>query len=227
MNKVCTNFAFQPVFTGDNKVFAFEALVRPVDTSVEDYLNNNSKYSVEKNTFFNGINNFLWFGQFDSHLLLNSFPNMGMKEGDYERLENIYDKNILSKLIIEILEPDYGKLSLDHLYLKKKYAQKWGAALAVDDFLPSKENYFNIRIIEPDYLKIDRNIISNINKDIDKQKLLFSLIDFVNDMSKKPTLLAEGIETKEEYEYLKKLGCIDLFQGFFLSKPILQEKKCF
>ncbi len=36
-------------------------------------------------------------------------------------------------------------------------------------------------------------------------------------------VVAEGVETKQQYEYLKQLGC-DIIQGYYFDKPLIQEE---
>ena len=64
--------------------------------------------------------------------------------------------------------------------------------------------------------EIDRTLISNIDKDKDKQLYIKKLIDDMH--NKLIVVLAEGVETKEEYDYLKGIG-VDFYQGYYLGKP--------
>ena len=73
-----------------------------------------------------------------------------------------------------------------------------------------------INFYNPDIVKIDRALISNIHTNVTNQK---ALIDICNYLEKKGIIiLAEGVETQEEYDYLKNYP-IKLMQGFFLVKP--------
>ena len=73
-----------------------------------------------------------------------------------------------------------------------------------------------IKFYNPDIVKIDRALISNIHKNVTNQK---ALIDICNYLEKKGIIiLAEGVETQEEYDYLKKYP-IKLMQGYFFGKP--------
>ena len=68
-----------------------------------------------------------------------------------------------------------------------------------------------------DIIKIDREFIKQINFK-DKSK---NIVEYIILIAKKLKLktVAEGVEKKEEVEYLKELGC-DLIQGYYYFKPL-------
>lgn len=75
----------------------------------------------------------------------------------------------------------------------------------------------------PNYVKIDRLLISDINEDDKKQHFVKSMIDFAH--ANGFMALAEGVETAAELKVVVQMG-IDLLQGYYLGRPtfdILQE----
>ena len=81
---------------------------------------------------------------------------------------------------------------------------------------PERKRRQIVAYYEPNMIKIDRSLISNIDNDKKKQN---RLLDLVNDMHDKViVVLAEGIETKEEYDFLYNAG-VDFFQGYYLGRP--------
>ena len=91
-----------------------------------------------------------------------------------------------------------------------------GYKIAIDD---TGSGYSGLRTIaetRPNFIKIDMELIRNIDKDSLKQAMLKALHDF--SLSTGSKIIAEGIETKEELATLIKLG-IPYGQGFFLQKP--------
>ena len=61
-----------------------------------------------------------------------------------------------------------------------------------------------------------RSLISDIDKDSEKQ---LKCKEYIEDFHKRNiTVLAEGVETKEEYDFLVENG-IDLLQGYYLARP--------
>ena len=73
-----------------------------------------------------------------------------------------------------------------------------------------------VDIMKPHIVKIDRELISDIDHIPEKQGNVKSLVG--NFHSKNILVVAEGIERKEEFDFLKALG-VDLFQGFYLARP--------
>ena len=68
-----------------------------------------------------------------------------------------------------------------------------------------------------DEIKIDRSFIRNINTKESDKALVEAIILMANKL--KLRVVVEGIETKEQLEYLQTIGC-DNFQGYYFSKPI-------
>ena len=70
--------------------------------------------------------------------------------------------------------------------------------------------------IRPDIIKVDRNIIENIDKDPMKQSIYKALRTICVDNNIK--ILAEGVETPYELEKVKEIG-VDYAQGYYFAKP--------
>lgn len=88
--------------------------------------------------------------------------------------------------------------------------------IAIDDFGNGYAGMNRICALEPEYIKIDMEIVRGIDKDNLKKSLVESMIQFCkkNDIY----LIAEGIETREEMLALIKLG-VPYGQGYFLLRP--------
>jgi EAL domain-containing protein (putative c-di-GMP-specific phosphodiesterase class I) len=88
--------------------------------------------------------------------------------------------------------------------------------LAADDFGTGLNNLELIEFMSPDIVKLDREVISGIDHIIEKQENVKNLVQVFH--SKDIMVVAEGIEEKEEFEYLLGLG-VDLYQGYYLARP--------
>jgi EAL domain-containing protein (putative c-di-GMP-specific phosphodiesterase class I) len=73
-----------------------------------------------------------------------------------------------------------------------------------------------IDVMQPDIVKLDRELISGIDHDPEKQNNVKRIVFELH--SKDMLVVAEGVEEKEEFDYLLGLG-VDLFQGFYLARP--------
>lgn len=92
-----------------------------------------------------------------------------------------------------------------------------GFKILMDDFGTGFSSLGQLDLFELDKLKIDKIFIDDIVNVTKRQNLVRSIISMGKSLNL--TVVAEGIETKEQFYYLKDLGC-DLGQGYYFSKPL-------
>ncbi|GAX88870.1 GGDEF domain-containing protein [Effusibacillus lacus] len=97
-----------------------------------------------------------------------------------------------------------------------EYYRKQGYRIAIDDAGAGYSSLQAIAELRPDYIKIDRSIISDIDRDKIKEILLDTLIDFARKIN--CHIIAEGIETNEELTKVIRLGA-HFGQGYLLGRP--------
>lgn len=88
--------------------------------------------------------------------------------------------------------------------------------IAIDDFGNGHAGIARVCALEPQYIKIDMQIVRDIDKDNMKKALVESMIQFCEKAG--IHLIAEGIETEEELKTLIKLG-VHYGQGYYILKP--------
>lgn len=120
-----------------------------------------------------------------------------------------------SQIVFEVVETEQVK---DQAHLKKilEYYRSKGFKIALDDV---GEGYSSLNMLielQPDIIKIDRNIIDSIDKNELKQSVYKALYNLTREHD--ITILAEGIETQEELATIKNIG-VDLAQGYYFAKP--------
>lgn len=93
-----------------------------------------------------------------------------------------------------------------------------GIGLAIDDFGSGYAGLSLLTRFQPDKIKIDREIVSDIHLSGPKQAIVRSIISCCTDLE--ITLVAEGIEKMEEWCWLESAG-IRRFQGFLFARPQL------
>ncbi|MCF8045313.1 MAG: EAL and GGDEF domain-containing protein [Desulfarculaceae bacterium] len=91
-----------------------------------------------------------------------------------------------------------------------------GFKIAVDDCGTGFSGLQLIYYTEPDYIKIDRFFIRNMENDPKKRLVVSTIVNFAHFMGS--LVLAEGVETREEYTQCKEIGC-DMMQGYFIQRP--------
>ena len=97
-----------------------------------------------------------------------------------------------------------------------QHYREQGYEVALDDLGAGYSGLNRLQHIQPEYVKIDYELIHNIHKDKSKKSLVRMLVRHCNEMEY--SLIAEGIETEEELQCLVEIG-VRYGQGFFLGKP--------
>jgi len=92
-----------------------------------------------------------------------------------------------------------------------------GFKLAIDDFGTGYSSLSYLKQFPADTLKIDRAFISDINSDENDVSIVNAIIGLGHTFGL--TVVAEGVETFEQYEHLRRQSC-DVIQGYFYCKPL-------
>jgi diguanylate cyclase (GGDEF)-like protein/PAS domain S-box-containing protein len=95
-----------------------------------------------------------------------------------------------------------------------------GVRLAIDDFGTGYSSLAQIKHFPVDTLKVDRSFVRNIPKDAEDKAITEAIIAMGKTLSL--TVVAEGVETIEQMNFLKDHSC-DEMQGYYFSKPIVPE----
>ncbi len=121
-----------------------------------------------------------------------------------------------SSLELEITE---GVLMSGHAYIDEALASlsKLGIILSMDDFGTGYSSLSYLRTYPFNVLKIDRCFVGGITNDHADKELVNATISMSHALGL--SVVAEGVETRQQYKMLQKLGC-DIAQGYLFSKPI-------
>lgn len=216
-------YAFQPIISAKTgEVFAYESLMRPSLPSLKSPLEvlelatlQNRLRDIEKLTWLNSLDfyakNQEKFG--NAKIFINSIPNQLLDPSELDYIDTVYGK-IFPNVVLEVIESEKGEEEI--IKGKRERIQKMGGLIALDDFGSGYSNSLALLTITPDLIKMDMDLIRNIDIDIDKQALVQNTIAYANERDIK--IVAEGIETEDELRTVIKLG-VDYLQGYFLCKP--------
>jgi diguanylate cyclase (GGDEF)-like protein len=125
-----------------------------------------------------------------------------------------------TSLLLEITESAAMRdpvLAARHMQL----LQVSGVRFAIDDFGTGYSSLSHLSRLPFDELKIDRSLLAHAHERKDDATIVASTVELAHSMNLR--VVAEGVETAESWNLLKKLGC-DLAQGYLVSPPIAPEK---
>lgn len=186
--------ARQPIFDRNHEVYAYELLYRD---SEQNYFSGNVASDVAT-----------------SILLMNSFMNFGINNlvGDHKAFLN-FEKALVMNDIPQLLSSHNVVIELledvvpDTPFMRKiQELKEKGYTIAIDDFV---EGYAFENLVEQcEIIKVE--FLGQSRASIEKICRYWK--------PKGKILLAEKVETREDYEWAKSIG-FDLFQGYFFSKP--------
>lgn len=120
------------------------------------------------------------------------------------------------KIVFEVVETE--KVD-DYNHLKKilNYYKNKGFQTALDDVGSGFSTLEVYNLLNTDFIKIDKSIIRHIQDSESNQNFFHKLMTLKSQHG--VTVLAEGVETKEEADFLTRHG-IDLMQGYYFGKPV-------
>lgn len=118
-------------------------------------------------------------------------------------------------LVFEVVETE-KITNVEHLKSILDTYKTSGMKVALDDVGAGYSTLEMLSLLKPDYLKIDRSYIQNCHEDLTSQDFLFQVMRRASNLGIK--VLAEGIETRNEWNWLRELG-VDYGQGYFIGKP--------
>lgn len=216
-------FAYQPIVdvkTGD--IFAYEALMRPLLDNFKSPLEILTVASAQSK--LGQLERLVVFTAFQAirdhaeelgerKLFINSIPSQSLSDDDLMVLKREYGR-YFDRAVVEITEAE--KEAPENMKNKIAFVRENGILLALDDFGSGYSNEVRILSMNPHIVKVDIELVSHIDTNADKQKLVSNLISFCR--PKGIRLVAEGVERSEELAALIWLG-IDFVQGFYTARP--------
>ncbi|WP_261851302.1 putative bifunctional diguanylate cyclase/phosphodiesterase [Clostridium folliculivorans] len=135
-----------------------------------------------------------------------------------DRLEAILKKyDIKPELFeVEITETIQIESSIN-IQETLKELKKLGVSIAIDDFGTGYSSLYYLKNIPADRIKIAKELIDNVESDFYSKAIIQMVISVAKMKGNK--VIAEGVETKEQWECLQKLDC-DEIQGYYFAKPM-------
>ena len=143
-------------------------------------------------------------------------PNLGENILDITKEFNI-DPGLIK---IEITESAYNDNTYDLLTAMSEFKQI-GFQVLMDDFGSGYSSLNMLKDVPVDVLKIDMKFMEDLDSSERACNILFSIIQMAKRL--RMGIVAEGVETKNQYDMLKSMGC-DSIQGYYFSRPLETDK---
>lgn len=221
LNDLVTPF-FQPIFcTKTNKIEKYEALIRiknKKDFSSPAFFLDIAKKSnlytdlslkmIEK--VFQAVKNSN--KNFSFNITYEDIENDAIREYCYKELNN---PEIANRIVIEIVESEKlqdTKLASEFI----KTIKSFGAKISIDDFGSGYSNFDYLLRLDADFIKIDGSLIKDIDKNIDSEDIVRTIVSFAK--RKNIKVVAEFVSSEAIYNKIKELD-IDYVQGYYLGMP--------
>ncbi len=106
---------------------------------------------------------------------------------------------------------------IDSTILKMNELRRGGLRFSIDDFGTGYSSLAYLTLLPLDQLKIDQSFIHSITLKPENAVIVQTIIGMAGNLHME--VIAEGVETVEQYEFLKRQGCI-FFQGYHFGKPV-------
>ncbi len=219
------SFAFQPIVdVQQREIISYEALVR-------------GPHGEPSSQVFSQVPS-QQFSKFDelcrhkaihlaSRLNISAYLNLNISSSNIYEVDrsitatfkaSYYSGIPTDKIVFEVLEKED---LTDHRNLIRylQVMQDFGFHTAIDDF---GSGYSGLKLLvnyQPNYIKLDRHIISNIQNDHVKQSIFYGIQQICKPLG--ISIVAEGVETAGEYRWLFQSG-VNIFQGFYFAYPAFE-----
>ena len=219
-------FHFQPIIDAKTgHIFGYEALLRSLHPSFKGPMDIISIAKLEGQlsrieilTWEGATKMFCDFYKNDmvdknTKVFINSVSSQYMPDDIIKKIE-VESAPIMDKIVLEVTEDEENDINV--YQSKLTHLKRWKAQVALDDYGTGYNNERNLLNVNPDYVKIDIGIIRDINKDMDKQKLVDNIVSYCHERGK--FVIAEGVETLDELASVLRLN-VDYIQGYLFAKP--------
>ncbi|MBQ8569748.1 MAG: EAL domain-containing protein [Oscillospiraceae bacterium] len=223
INENLFDYHFQPIIrASDGEIYSYEALMRPKSSLCPSPFHilkyaglTNRLDDVERATFMNILaiidEKEELFG--DKPVFINSIPRAKLTDSDTQHVNSLLKKHS-GRVVVEMTEQ--SEMSENEFGELKETYRHLNVRTAIDDYGAGYSTVKNLLKYMPDYVKIDRSLLSDIQNDDKKQYFVRDIIEFCH--ANGILALAEGVETAEELRTVIHLGA-DLIQGYYTARP--------
>ena len=219
------SFAFQPIIDPfARRIVCYETLIRtPKGGTPQEYFSafeGEEVYYADIHTKKSAFHLARALNIGDNSLAINLLPmSLVTVPNAVEFLLTEIEANGLvpEQVIVEVTENEIISRT-DAFAAEVRKLKSAGISLAFDDFGAGFAGLSLLSKFQPDKIKIDREIISDVHKSGPKQAIVHAIIKCCSSLE--IAVIAEGVEKAEEWMWLEAAG-ISQFQGYLFARPLL------
>ena len=219
--------AFQPIFSiAHRKAVGYEGLLRAYDANGQ-YISPGQVMQIPKsdrehleldrscrllhaqNFSEQDTDNSWLFLNLNSQCLVMERPDAGFMRGMMTQT-GLQARRI----VIEILESEIT----DRAYLKEliTHFRRLGCLIAIDDFGAGHSNFDRVWELQPDIVKIDRNLVKEAGVSLKAERILTGIVSLIHEAGS--LVVVEGVENEQE-ALVAISSNADMVQGFYFARP--------
>ncbi|QIW09567.1 EAL domain-containing protein [Francisella sp. LA112445] len=222
------NIVYHPQFDTDKNIYGVEALIRWNSPTLGNVTPDEFIPIAEKNQTIEKIGQWIfkktisdWQKLLKDNLIGNiklsiNISSIQLMNNEFsDKIIQYFDK-IDKKLITFEITETYLLSDIEHTKSIINKLNNKGFSFALDDFGTGYSSLKYLANLPIKYLKIDKSFVNDFDKE-NNRAIIKAIVQLASNLNKK--CVAEGVETAEQLEFLKSIGC-DFYQGFYFSKPI-------
>lgn len=154
------------------------------------------------------------------HMCVNVSKVQLMHGGFVHTVRRVLEQYRIEPRSLELELSERGVFSGDFDIITQLHELKeLGVLLSIDDFGTGDSAIAYLRELPVDVLKIDRSYINGLTENRKDAAIISAMVALGHSLDLK--IVAEGVETREQYDVLRRLGCDEL-QGFYMSAPVAE-----
>jgi len=132
-------------------------------------------------------------------------------------MEEVLERTAIDPAYVVVEITEYMAMEYDYSIHVLEQLKALGIGISIDDFGTGYSSLNYLKNFPIDYIKIDKSFVSEIMNNEEDAVIVKAIISLAQNLHKE--VIAEGVETKEQLEFLKTHGC-DISQGYYFSKAL-------
>ncbi len=221
---------YQPKVNAESRIVGMESLIRWNSKHRGLVLPHNFINMAEKNGMIETIGNLMLYqscmqnkrwqemGYPAVRVAVNLSPYQFKQPNLIDTIEKVIRETSLDPHWLELEITESGIMDSEKSNIDKLFAlSEMGIAISIDDFGTGYSSFSKLKDFPINTLKVDKSFIENLPHDRKSAMITTAIIELAHNLGF--NVVAEGVSTKEQYEFLAERSC-DHYQGFYFYEPL-------